>query len=138
MAVAGAGHPPAIHLNGEATAELGGGSMLGALIEPLIGEHEALLEPGDTLLLYTDGWMEAGPPTVHRGPESLAEMAPELGRLPVVEVPQRLRLDAITRGGGALRDDMVVLAVRSAVRPAAGSPARTGAGSAQTGQASPR
>ncbi len=115
--LAAAGHPPAIHLTGEGPLQLGGGSMLGALPDPPLGEHETVLREGETLVLYTDGWTEAGPPSVHRSPDAIAAMSHDLSDLPVGELTQRLRLEAITRGGGSLDDDLVVLAVR----PAAGS-----------------
>ncbi|HXV05779.1 MAG TPA: SpoIIE family protein phosphatase [Solirubrobacterales bacterium] len=125
VALAAAGHPPAIHLTREGPLQLGGGSMLGARSDPPLGAHETTLREGETLVLYTDGWTEAGPPSVHRGPDAIAKMAHELADFPVGEVTQRLRLEAITRGGGSLDDDLVVLAVRpvarSPVRPAAGS-----------------
>lgn len=117
VALAAAGHPPAIHLTRDGPLQLGGGSMLGARPDPPLGEHETALREGETLVLYTDGWTEAGPPSVHRGPDAIAKMAHELADLPVGEVTQRLRLEAITRGGGSLDDDLVVIAVR----PAAGS-----------------
>lgn len=115
--IAAAGHPPAVHLTKAGSVLLGGGSMLGAQRDPPLAAHEAVLEGGDTLVLYTDGWLEAGPVERHRAPEALAEMAREFSDLPLREVPERLRLEAMTRGGGVLRDDLVVLAVR----PAAGS-----------------
>jgi PAS domain S-box-containing protein len=115
--IATAGHPPAVLLTREGPVQLGGGAMLGARSEAELAEHEAVLAPGDTLVLYTDGWLEAGPVARHRRPESLAELVGELADRPLREVPERLRLEAMTRGGGSLRDDLVVLAVR----PEAGS-----------------
>lgn len=116
-AIAGAGHPPAVHLTAAGPVQLGGGALLGAQSDPPLATHEEVLEVGDTLVLYTDGWLDAGPPDRHREPDALAEMVQELADLPLREVPERLRLEAMTRGGGSLRDDLVVLAVR----PSAGS-----------------
>lgn len=123
-AIAAAGHPPAVHLTAGGPAQLGGGAMLGAQQDPPLAEHEIALVAGNTLILYTDGWLEAGPPDRHRQPDALVEMALELADLPLREMPERLRLEAMTRGGGSLRDDLVVLAVR----PSVDSPARRGAG----------
>ena len=39
-------------------------------------------------------------------------MAHSLADLPLAELTARLRADAVSRGSGELRDDMVVLAVR--------------------------
>jgi PAS domain S-box-containing protein len=131
--VAAAGHPPAIHVTPEGPVQLGGGSLLGALPEARLASHEAVVEEGDTLVLCTDGWLEVGPPETHREPEALAEMAHALSDLELGELTARLRRDAVSRGAGTLRDDMVVLAVR----PAGDSPERRGAGSGRTKQPSP-
>ncbi len=131
--LAAAGHPPAIHVRQEGAAQLGGGSILGALPEVRLARHDVVFDHGDTLVLCTDGWLEAGPPATHAEPAALAEMSHALSSLELDELTARLRRDAIARGGGALRDDMVVLAVR----PAGDSRARRDEGSARTEQPSP-
>ncbi len=110
--LASAGHPPAAHVSGSGSSQLGGGTVLGALPEPALERHEATLEAGETLVLCTDGWHEAGPVAGHLGPEALAEMTEALRDLSPTELTERLRGDAIVRSGDVLRDDMVVLAVR--------------------------
>jgi PAS domain S-box-containing protein len=129
LTLASAGHPPAIHATREGPAQLGGGSVLGAWLDAPVQRHEATIDAGDTLVLCTDGWLEAGPVKGHRAPEALAEMAHALSGLELTELTERLRLDAISRGGGTLRDDMVVLAVRpAAVRTEPIRPSTLGAG----------
>jgi PAS domain S-box-containing protein len=113
--LATAGHPPAVQFGGAATAQLGGGSVLGAWPDPELGRHSSVLGDGETLLLCTDGWLEVGPGDRHRQPEDLAELALSLADLKLFELTERLRLDAIARGEGSLRDDMVLLAVRPSV-----------------------
>jgi PAS domain S-box-containing protein len=110
--VASAGHPPAVHLGRGGAALLGGGSLLGAVERPEIGVHERTLESGDTLLLYTDGWLEAGSLDMHSEPERLVEIASAHGDGPLSSLTDGLRRDAVRRAGGSLRDDMVLLAVR--------------------------
>ncbi len=112
FSLASAGHPPAVHVAGEGSSQLGGGTVLGALPDPVLERHEGTLGGEDVLVLCTDGWHEAGPVAAHLGPEALAEASEALRNLPLGELTDRLRGDAIGRGGGALRDDMVVLAVR--------------------------
>lgn len=119
LTLASAGHPPAVHVGAAGTVQLGGGALLGAWPSPGIERHTVTVRPGETLVLCTDGWLEAGPSATHHGPDDLARMAESLADLEPFEMTQHLRLDAVSRGGGALRDDLVVLAVR----PEAGTPA---------------
>jgi serine phosphatase RsbU (regulator of sigma subunit) len=114
LRLAGAGHPAAIHLSRDGAALAGGGVLLGAVPEPALGRDERRLEPGDVLLLYTDGWLEAGSRERHRDPEELAELAAPGAGGALNELTGSLRRDAVARGGGSLRDDMVLLAVRPA------------------------
>jgi serine phosphatase RsbU (regulator of sigma subunit) len=114
--LAAAGHPPAIHATGEGATQLGGGSVLGAWPDPSIARHSALVAEGDTLVLCTDGWLEVGPGERHQEPSALAERTLELIELELDEMIERLRLDAVSRGEGSLRDDLVVLAVRATAK----------------------
>ncbi len=112
LALAAAGHPPAIHTTSEGPVQLGGGSVLGAWPGASVQRHEAILAVGDTLVLCTDGWLEAGPVESHHPPEALAEMAHSLSGLKLEELTARLQVDALARSGKSLRDDVVILAVR--------------------------
>ena len=110
--LASAGHPPAVLASAAGPRLLGGGSVLGAWQEANVQRHEGRLGADDTLALCTDGWLEAGPVATHQGPESFAEMTQALSGLELDEVTDRLRADAVGRGSGSLRDDLVVLAIR--------------------------
>jgi PAS domain S-box-containing protein len=110
--LASAGHPPAALTTEAGPRLLGGGSVLGAWKTAKVERHESTLGSDDTLALCTDGWLEVGPVASHQGPESFAEMAQALSGLELDEVTERLRADAVGRGSGSLRDDLVVLAVR--------------------------
>ncbi len=112
LALASAGHPPAVHAVEDGAALLGGGSVLGAWQEAHVERHERTIGSGDTLVLCTDGWLEAGPVSSHLAPESFAEMAQSLAGLELDEMTERLRADAVGRSSGTLRDDLVLLAVR--------------------------
>jgi PAS domain S-box-containing protein len=112
IALASAGHPPAVLTTAAEPQLLGGGSVLGAWQEANIERHERTLTSADTLALCTDGWLEAGPVASHQGPESFAEMTQSLSGLELGELTARLRADAVGRSAGTLRDDLVVLAIR--------------------------
>jgi len=113
LVLTGAGHPPAIHAGADGVRQLGGGTMLGACEEPDVSRHEVELAAGDTLVLCTDGWLEAGPTAAHQEPAALEAMVGSLVGLGIAELIARLRDDAVGRSGGPLRDDMVLLAVRA-------------------------
>lgn len=112
VSLAAAGHPPAIHVTGEGPVLLGGGAVLGAWADAPLPTHEVGLLTGETLVLVTDGWFEAGPPETHVGASALAELAHSFADLDLAEMAECLRQDAIVRSGGKLRDDLVLLAVR--------------------------
>jgi PAS domain S-box-containing protein len=112
FSLAAAGHPPAIHVTPSGPLQLGGGAVLGAWAGSPAPRYEGRLLAGETLVLATDGWFEAGPPETHVGPEALAELAHSVADLDLAGMTERLRQDAFKRSGGPLRDDMVVLALR--------------------------
>jgi PAS domain S-box-containing protein len=112
LTLAAAGHPPAIHVTGKGPVQLGGGAVLGAWADAPIPSHEAELGAGETLVLATDGWFEAGPAGTHLGPEALGELAASFADLELGEMTECLRQDAISRSAGRLRDDLVLLAIR--------------------------
>lgn len=110
--LAAAGHPPAVHVTAPGTRQLGGGTLLGAWAGDPALHYESELFPGETLVLTTDGWFEAGPPDKHVSPKALATLAHSLAKLDLAEMTEAIRRDAIDRSRGKLRDDMVVLALR--------------------------
>lgn len=112
IAAASAGHPPPVHVRKGGARLLGGGTVLGALNDAKVQRHDAAFGPGDTLVLCTDGWLEAGPPSEHRDPLDLARLAEYLAPLALEEMVARLRGDAVSRAGGELEDDIVLLALR--------------------------
>jgi PAS domain S-box-containing protein len=111
--LASAAHPPAVIVRADGSTEcLSGGSIVGVWQDVEIGVDRFALEPGETLLVYTDGWLEAGPVQSHRTPEELASaMAASAGEN-LADLLDRLRTDAVTRAGAPLGDDLVLLALR--------------------------
>ena len=112
LELAAAGHPPAIHVTKDGPVQFGGGAVLGAWADAPMPSHETELRAGETLVLATDGWFEAGPPETHVGPEALAGLAHSFADLELAEMTECLRQDAISRSSGRLRDDLVLLALR--------------------------
>jgi serine phosphatase RsbU (regulator of sigma subunit) len=100
-------------VRGEGTTEtLSGGAIVGVWQQIDVAVHRFTVEPSETLLLYTDGWLEAGPVDAHRTPEELAGEMAAIADDDLDTVLERLRADAIARGGTELRDDLVLLGLR--------------------------
>ena len=122
ITLAGGGHPPALLLDAAGTAEFRptpGGQLVGVLPDARFVETALRLFPGDTLLLYTDGLIEA---RTDRGRERYEEdtlhafaaaLAPTTAPAAVAAVAGLL-----AGFGDRLDDDTAVLAV-SVPRPAA-------------------
>ena len=73
--VSTAGHPPAVHLrSGSGRVEIietFGGPALGILDSPAFAAHVGVVEPGDTIMLYTDGLVETPGSDVELGIDRL-------------------------------------------------------------------
>lgn len=114
-----AGHPPAMvrRADGVTRALSVGGPPLGALEEADYRLNQEKLRPGDVLLVYTDGLVEARTGREFYGEERLREAFRELGALPLEALPQAL-LDRVAGFcGGHFRDDVALLAVQLAFAP---------------------
>ncbi|HEY3944545.1 MAG TPA: SpoIIE family protein phosphatase [Solirubrobacteraceae bacterium] len=119
LTVALAGHHPPLIVdrNGQARPVGRPGTLLGVLDPIEIAESEAVLQPGQTLLLYTDGVSEAGRSMGQLGEEGVLELcrrSPELG---LAELLEHVERGALERAAGKLRDDIALLAARVALAP---------------------
>jgi serine phosphatase RsbU (regulator of sigma subunit)/anti-sigma regulatory factor (Ser/Thr protein kinase) len=109
----GGHHPPLLHRPGAGVTAVGvTGSALGLLDDPVIVDTTVELEPGDTIVLFTDGVIEARHPDgsqVHEGfLESLIEEHAPAGPSAVGAAVERA---VIELGGGRSSDDMALLIV---------------------------
>ncbi len=110
-----AGHPPPLLLrDGEVRyLERPRGMLLGASSAPVYQEAECHLEPGDRLILYTDGLVE-------RPTEGIDLGLDRLGKAVVAhhtDEPGSLRPLLAALLGGDLRDDVCVVDVRVPTEP---------------------
>jgi len=99
-AAASAGHPPLLRHRGGApdrwvTAEVDGGPALGLLPDVGFPSVRGVLEPGDALLLYTDGVVEAPGRDLAQGIDLLARAAGELTAGPGLGGAARHLVDAV-------------------------------------------
>ncbi|MEJ5945205.1 PP2C family protein-serine/threonine phosphatase [Pseudokineococcus basanitobsidens] len=130
---ASAGHPPLLrHRGGPAgggrwvVTEVEGGPALGLLPDVDFPSAQGVLEPGDALLLYTDGVVEAPGRDLAEGIDLLAGAAGELTAGPGLVGSARRLVDAV-----AAEDDdrsVVVLWRAPALRPADPAPVGPAAG----------
>lgn len=106
-----AGHPPPLVLRRDGTVRQPpcSGRLVGVLPELRLRAATERLEPGDTLVLYTDGLTEARD---EAGRFFETDLAPTLARLPDLPLPDLL--EALVTGGGRYQvgDDAAVLAIR--------------------------
>jgi serine phosphatase RsbU (regulator of sigma subunit) len=132
--VASAGHPAALLTRADGTAgELGGrGALLGIFPDPAIVEASAVLEPGDSLALYTDGLLEAHAPartiTAQEMIRRLEQRSPQLAQDAIDALVGLVDVD------DNVRDDIAILTARvTGIARELGEP--TGASGARSRQA---
>ena len=88
------------------------GTLLGILPDPEIRPQQLTLRPGDSLILYTDGVIEASPLDHRFGPEQLATCVAEChGRAPVATA-RHIEDAVLGVQDGKARDDVAVLVLR--------------------------
>jgi PAS domain S-box-containing protein len=114
LTIALAGHPPPLLIRAGGEVEQVGrsGTVLGVLDPVSIDEHEITLGGGETLLMYTDGVIEAGRPDNLLGEDGLLELCAAAPELSLESFLQHIERAALTRAQGALRDDIALLGLR--------------------------
>jgi sigma-B regulation protein RsbU (phosphoserine phosphatase) len=112
--VALAGHPPPVLVSagGEATQIGRPGTLLGVIDALQLHEVSVELNQGETLLLYTDGVLEAGAPDRPIGEDGLLALCREAPGLALEELLRRIEHAAIEQTEGDLRDDIAMLGLR--------------------------
>lgn len=114
--IASGGHPfPVLRRRGDAVVrEVGGkGVILGRFPDGVFEEERITLEPGDRLVLFTDGIVEARSTDGEQfGEDRLFELVSRSGDLTADSLCESL-LDAIERwaGGNSLEDDVTLVVV---------------------------
>jgi PAS domain S-box-containing protein len=106
------GHPqPVLLRDGEAEVVGTPGDLLGVLPGVQATDEKLRLEPGDTLLMYTDGITEAGPVADQFGEERLLEAAAAAHGADADALVDGV-LRAVRQHDGSSDDDSALLAVR--------------------------
>lgn len=113
--ICNAGHPPVLWLNGGEIKTLDStGLPVGVFCEQEFSSHTVRLQPGDSLLLYTDGLSEAR--DIHGaeyGIDRLAKLAPTIrASSPRTMISAYLEDLKAFSGGARKTDDLTIMAVR--------------------------
>ena len=110
---ASAGHPPAVVIHADGGVQLLDGKpadlLLGVSPDCVREDHVTVLEPGATVLLYTDGLVERRNRDIDAGTEALCAALREFAGLPLDELCDRV-LERLFLPDA--EDDVAVLAVR--------------------------
>jgi sigma-B regulation protein RsbU (phosphoserine phosphatase) len=112
--IAAAGHPPPLLLaaNGRVSCPSLPGMFLGVRSGSNVRDVELELDRGSTLVLYTDGLLDAGAPRCGLTPDELCERVSEHADMAPEPLVRRLEQLALSSGAGRLRDDVAIVAAR--------------------------
>ena len=114
--ISSAGHPLALvrRVDGGVKAVGQPGTLLGLIPEPDLHDTRQLLRPGDSMILFTDGVIEARS-HVNRdfyGDDRLAKLVGGLGDMPAARMAAAVIKAIRTFSGGVVSDDTVVLVMK--------------------------
>ena len=109
----GGHHPPLLHRAGESVTPIGvPGSALGLVPDPDITDVTIRLEPGDTVVLYTDGVIEARDADGKQVDEGfLDSIVAAHGHGGAASIGAAIERAVLEVGGGRASDDMALLIV---------------------------
>jgi CHASE3 domain sensor protein len=110
--IACAGHPPAIAVSpaGDAAAVAASGDLLGVWPDPRLHEAELSLEPGASLVFYTDGVTDQGPGIARSPVQAIRELT---GERTAAALATAVR-DEAGKWAETTRDDIAIVALRYA------------------------
>ena len=109
------GHPPPLILrrSGKVESFEAPGGLLGVFEDPGLTEASTMLEPGDALVLYTDGVIEARALDEFVGDSGLRELLATFAGSDATGIAERIGRFAIDVQSGEPRDDIAVIVLRA-------------------------
>ena len=113
LTFAAAGHPPLLLARGgRVEAVSTSGRLLGVMPEAELEDRSLVLQPGDTIVLYTDGLTDAGAPARLLKISDLLEAVAAVAGASAEEVAGALERLAVEAGEGSPRDDLAIVVLR--------------------------
>ncbi len=118
ITVASGGHPLPLILRADGRVDAVGtpGSLLGIMADPQLHDESVRLEPGDAVVLYTDGVTDARAPDRVLSPADLAGLLHECAGLDAAAIAEGVERMATAPAGGDApaepRDDVAILVLR--------------------------
>jgi serine phosphatase RsbU (regulator of sigma subunit) len=117
VTLSSAGHPPGAVLRDDETVEFldrRPGMLLGAFSDPELEDAHAVLYPGDALVLYTDGVVEARDDDGSQfGFERLQALLSTCAGRSADGIARRLELAVLDHQGDKMPDDVAILVLRA-------------------------
>jgi serine phosphatase RsbU (regulator of sigma subunit) len=110
-----AAHPPSVIIgrDGVRMLQSGESGLLGAFAEAEFETAETVLQPGEMLVMVTDGVTEARRGSEFFGERGLVDALERLGRATELsQLPHALLAEVLEFAGGRLHDDVVVVCAR--------------------------
>lgn len=117
------GHPLPLLLRNDGTVERAGmpGTVIGLVDDPDIVDVELDLDPGESLVFFTDGVPEARSPAGLFGEERLMELVSRCAGLDAAELAERIEQEVLEFQAHANSDDLAILVLRVRARHKADS-----------------
>ena len=111
---ASGGHPlPLLLRSGDGGRELGApGTLLGIVPDPALHDDSVRLQPGDALVLYTDGVTDAGAPARVWSPPELAAAVGATAGVEADAIAERVLRAALGATAGEPRDDIAIIVLK--------------------------
>jgi serine phosphatase RsbU (regulator of sigma subunit) len=111
------GHPPPLVLRDDETVEWVDGSpgvLLGVFPDPVLVNQQLILRPGDAVVLYTDGVIEARNEAGEEfGLERLSELLTTCGGRSAEGIARRIERSVLDHRGERTEDDIAIVVLRA-------------------------
>jgi serine phosphatase RsbU (regulator of sigma subunit) len=115
--LANGGHPPGLVLRDDESVERldeGAGMLLGVFSDPVFADEPVTLWPGDALVLYTDGVIEARDSRgIQLGEDRLAAALATCAGRSAGGIARRIELAALDHQGDQPSDDIAIVVLRA-------------------------